>query len=148
MLSDTATLQAWQKTAFPSHEQRDAMMKLGSDWHVPQKNNGQKRKLAEVAEDLQKQLIRTAKRLLEYRTPCGNKRGHANPLCESTYTVIAVKTHTESEPAGSKQLGPIEFVVNKMERLEAQARGFTHAHWGTFQAVFENQLTVVLDEQH
>ena len=50
------------------------MMKLGSDWHVPQKINGKKRKPAEVAEDLQKELIATTKRLLEYKTAFGNKR--------------------------------------------------------------------------
>ena len=88
MLSDTATLKAWQKAASPSNEQRDAMMKLGSDWHVSQKINGKKRKPAKVAEDLQKELIATTKRLLEYKTPFGNKRGVADWCNVSTLSSL------------------------------------------------------------
>ena len=39
LLSDAATLRAWQSEAHPSNQERDAMTKLGSDWNVPQKKS-------------------------------------------------------------------------------------------------------------
>ena len=77
LLSDTAKLREWQTAAHPTHKQRDAMTKLGSDWHVPQKSHGKKRGPVEVAKDLEKEFINTAKRLLENRTPFGHTRGTA-----------------------------------------------------------------------
>ena len=65
LLADAAQLQAWQNAASPTNAQRDAMTKLGSDWHVPQKIAGKKRKPEEVAKDLEKEFTDTAQRLLQ-----------------------------------------------------------------------------------
>ena len=82
LLPDTAKLRAWQNAVRPTNNQRDAMMKLGSDWQVPQKVDGKKRKPADVAKDLEKEFIGTAGRLLENKSPFGGKRGDANPAHE------------------------------------------------------------------
>ena len=42
LVQDIPTLQKLQETPKPSHEVRDAMMKLGSEWHVPQRVVGKK----------------------------------------------------------------------------------------------------------
>lgn len=73
LLADAAILQTWQTTVHPTHEQRDVMMKLGSDWHVPQKLRGKKRKPVHVAEDLEKEFIATAKRYLENKSLFGDR---------------------------------------------------------------------------
>ena len=75
LISDTATLQEWQAAACPTHKQRDAMMKLGSDWHVAQKENGKKRVPIEVAKNLEKEFIAAAQRILADATPFAIKRG-------------------------------------------------------------------------
>ena len=82
LLSDTTKLREWQTAAPPTHNQRDAMMKLGSDWHVPQKAHGKKRLPVDVAKNLEKEFIDTAKRMLESKTPFGDKRGAAKPACD------------------------------------------------------------------
>jgi hypothetical protein len=45
------------------------MMKLGSDWHVPQKAHGKKRLPVQVAKNLEKEFIDAAQRLVENKTP-------------------------------------------------------------------------------
>ena len=44
LLSDVATLRAWQCEAHASHNIRDAMTKLGSEWKVPQKARGKNKR--------------------------------------------------------------------------------------------------------
>ena len=65
LLAGAAKLREWQNAARPTHVQRDAMMKTGSHWNVRQQSNGKKRKPEHVAEDLEKQFIETAQRLLK-----------------------------------------------------------------------------------
>ena len=79
LLSDTATLREWQAADRPTNNQRDAMMKLGSDWHVPQKSHGKKIIPVEVAKKLEKEFIDTSQRLLESKTPFAIKRGGEKP---------------------------------------------------------------------
>ena len=43
LLSDVATLRAWQGDAHVSNAIRDSMTKLGSKWQVPQKTRGKKK---------------------------------------------------------------------------------------------------------
>ena len=82
LLADAAILQTWQTIVHPTNEQRDVMMKLGSDWHVPQKAHGKKRFPVDVAKNLEKEFIDTAKRMLESKNPFGDKRGAAKPACD------------------------------------------------------------------
>ena len=84
LLSDAATLLAWKLEAHPTHKQRDAMMKLGSDWNVPQKISGKKRAPAHVAKDLERELLGTAQRLVEKRNPFFGKRCAARPTEKDT----------------------------------------------------------------
>ncbi len=72
LLADSATLLAWQtqaRTRKATHEARDAMTKLGSSWNVPQKAIGKKRPTAEIAADLETEMLAYAKRLLTKTTP-------------------------------------------------------------------------------
>ena len=78
------TLQAWQSEARPSHKVRDAMTKLGSEWNVPQKTSGKKRAPADVAKDLERELLATARRLLDRTNPFSRKRGIAEPTQDDT----------------------------------------------------------------
>jgi hypothetical protein len=80
LLSDTSTLREWQAAARPTNKQRDAMMKLGSDWHVPQKAHGKKRLPVQVAKNLEKEFIDAAQRLLENKTPFAM----ANPITNTS----------------------------------------------------------------
>ena len=82
LLSDTTILREWQTAAHPTNNQRDQMMKLGSDWHVPQKAHGKKRFPGDVAKNLEKEFIDTAQRMLENKTPFGVKRGAAKPASD------------------------------------------------------------------
>ena len=91
------------------------MMKLGSDWHAPQKAHGKKRIPIEVAKNLEKEFIDTAQRLLENKTPFGvNRRaakpahdddaahGHAAANCHKAARVIHGKTpHHVVQPPDS-----------------------------------------------
>jgi hypothetical protein len=72
LLSDTKKLREWQMAARPTHKQRDDMMKLGPAWNVPQKSHGKKRNPGEVAQDLEKEFMETAQRLLKNKTPFGH----------------------------------------------------------------------------
>ena len=72
LLSDAATLLAWQtavSTGKATHNTRDAMAKLGSSWNVPQKASGKKRPAAEIAADLETEILACARRLLAKTTP-------------------------------------------------------------------------------
>jgi hypothetical protein len=84
LLLGAATLQAWKSEAHPSHKQRDAMMKLGTDWNVPQKIFGKKRAPAYVAKDLERELLDTAQGLVEKRNPFFGKRCAAKPAQKDT----------------------------------------------------------------
>ena len=84
LLSGAATLRAWHSEVNPSNKLRDAMTKLGSDWNVPQKICGKKRAPADVAKDLEKELLATAQRLMEKTNPFLGKRRAAKPTREDT----------------------------------------------------------------
>jgi len=118
LLSDATILREWQLTSPPTHKQRDAMMKLGSHWHVPQKAHRKKRSPTEVAQDLEEKFIHTARQLTETKTiftssaskptqhgdatrgaakfsPDGDaKRGAAKPMQDDGHAK-RVKTNTE-----------------------------------------------------
>ena len=68
LLSDATILREWQLTTPPTHKQRDAMMKLGRHWHVPQKAHRKTRSPTEVAQDLEEKFIHTARQLTENKT--------------------------------------------------------------------------------
>lgn len=68
-LRDVSTLQAWRRDQRASNEMRDAMTKLGSQYHVKQKQQGKKRQPSDVAADLEREFKIIAKRLLERQTP-------------------------------------------------------------------------------
>lgn len=79
LFTDITKLREWQSTTRPTNKQRDAMMKLGSDWHVPQKAHGKKMPPNIVAWNLQTEFMHTAQRLLENKTPFDNKRRATKP---------------------------------------------------------------------
>ena len=84
LLLAAATLRKWQTETRSSNIVRDAMTKLGSDWHVPQKKSGKKRAAADVASDLERELLATAHRLVEKKCPFLGKRSAAKPAREDT----------------------------------------------------------------
>ena len=69
LLTDVATLCAWQSDAHASNKIRDAMMKLGSEWNVPQYAAGKKRAPQDVAADLEHEFLAFAERLWNKSTP-------------------------------------------------------------------------------
>ena len=69
LLSDVATLRAWQTEEHASHKIRDAMTKLGSEWNVPQKAAGKKRPPSEIAADLEREILAFAERLWHKKSP-------------------------------------------------------------------------------
>ena len=118
LLSATTNLREWQTAVSPTHKQRDAMTKLGSDWHVPQKTCGKKRTPIEVAKGLEEQFIETAQRMLEKRTPFGYKRGADD---DSAIVYSAPSNKAARFPA----MPPNE---NECASLEEQGRGSVSRH--------------------
>ena len=57
LLQDIAVLQEWQRDGNPSNEVRDAMLKLGTFWDVPRKVAGKKRAPAEVAQEVEENML-------------------------------------------------------------------------------------------
>jgi hypothetical protein len=80
LFADITKLREWQSAAHPTHQQRDAMTKLGLDWHVPQTAHGKRLPPHLVAWNLEKEFMHTAQRLLENKTPFGNKRCATKPV--------------------------------------------------------------------
>ena len=64
LLQDGAVLQEWQRAGNPSHKLRDAMLKLGARWDVPRQVEGKKRPPAEVAQEVEENMLKKAKRML------------------------------------------------------------------------------------
>ena len=64
LLDDIPILQKWKCARKPSNAVRDAMLKLGSRWKVQGKEQGIKRKPAEVAKDLEARMQQNANALL------------------------------------------------------------------------------------
>ena len=69
LLQDGAVLQEWQRAGNPSHKLRDAMLKLGTLWDVPRQVAGKKRPPAEVAQELEENMLKKAKRMLSGMVP-------------------------------------------------------------------------------
>ena len=64
LLQDIPVLQEWQRASSPSNKVRDAMMKLGTHWNVPQKTNGKKRAPAAVAKDMEDNMLKKGRLVL------------------------------------------------------------------------------------
>ena len=64
LLEHIPVLQRWQKAERPRNADCDAMTKLGSLWDVKQKVGGKKRPPADVAEDLEKCMLKKAKEVI------------------------------------------------------------------------------------
>ena len=63
LLQDMSVLRAWQQSTGKrgaSHAERDAMLKVGTRWSVQGKLGGKKRPAADVAQELENCMIRTA----------------------------------------------------------------------------------------
>ena len=90
------------------------MTKLGSDWHVPQKIAGKKRKPEEVAKDLEKEFTDTAQRLLQKA---------------KFFTAKHSAAKTAHEFCSNGETGLTGFAENTEEVLESQKRGFGHRHF-------------------
>ena len=84
LLSDVATLRAWQTEAHASHKIRDAMTKLGSEWNVPQKAAGQKRLPPEIAADLEREFLAFAERLWNKKIPFASTRSAVKPWLDTS----------------------------------------------------------------
>ena len=70
LLLDVDTLLTFQNAAWPSNQQRDAMLTVGSRWNVarteiPEGKTKRHRQAAHVAKDLKEQLLREAAKLLD-----------------------------------------------------------------------------------
>ena len=63
LLEDVPKLRKWKEMSKPSHEVRDAMMKLGSRWEVKRYAQGKKRSPAEVAQELDERVCKNNKRI-------------------------------------------------------------------------------------
>ena len=79
LLSDVATLRAWQRDAHVSHAIRDSMTKLGSKWRVPQKARGKKRAPRDIAAELEHEFLACAERLWAMSTPFSPRRSAGKP---------------------------------------------------------------------
>ena len=84
LLTDVATLRAWQSEASASNKLRDAMMKLGSIWNVPQKAAGKKRAPQDVSADLEHEFLAFAERLWNRRTPFSSTESAVKPSLKNT----------------------------------------------------------------
>ena len=58
LLQDKPVLQAWQRARNPSNKARDAMLKLGTLWGVPRQVEGKKRPPAEVAREVEENMLK------------------------------------------------------------------------------------------
>ena len=84
LLTDVAALRAWQSEAHASHKIRDAMMKLGSEWNVPQKAAGKKRAPQDVAADLEREFLAFAERLWNETTAFSSTGSAVKPSPDNT----------------------------------------------------------------
>ena len=64
LLQDIPVLQEWQRARNPGHKIRDAMLKLGTLWDVPRQVEGKKRPPAEVAQEIEEDMLKKAKKIL------------------------------------------------------------------------------------
>ena len=64
LLDDISILRKWQRTTKPTHQMRDAMLKLASCYAVLRKTQGKHRLPAEVAEDIEESMLERATHLL------------------------------------------------------------------------------------
>ena len=97
LLSDVATLRAWQSEAHPSHQVRDAMAKLGSEWNVPQKAAGKKRAPHDIAADLEHEFLAFAQRLLLKTNPFSAPRNDAKPSSDKMLLGSSTRRRKHSE---------------------------------------------------
>ena len=72
LLSDVERLLAWQQSLHSSHELRDAMEKVATQWHVSRKEAGRKRAPQKIAQELEARLLQVGRRLLALTTPFGS----------------------------------------------------------------------------
>ena len=97
LLSDVATLRAWQSEARPSHQIRDAMAKLGPDWNVPQRAAGKKRAPGDIAADLEHEFLVFAKRLLLKTNPFSTTQSAAKPSSDKNLLESNTRRRKHSE---------------------------------------------------
>ena len=98
LLSDVATLRAWQTEEHASHKIRDAMTKLGSEWNVPQKAARKKRPPSEIAADLEREILAFAERLWHKKTPFFSSMESAvKPLPDNTLLEITKRRRKDSD---------------------------------------------------
>ena len=64
LLQDIPVLQDWQRARNPGHKIRDAMLKLGTLWDVPRNVEGKKRPPAEVAQEIEENMLKKAEKIL------------------------------------------------------------------------------------
>ena len=63
-LENLRIFEEWRRTKRPSHEARDAMLKVATKFGVPGKKDGQKRKAEDVAEDLEPRMLSQGRTML------------------------------------------------------------------------------------
>ena len=93
LLQDIPVLQEWQCATRPSHKVRDAMMKLGTRWNVPQKTEGKKRSPSEVAKDMEESMLKKAKLVLTSNVSI--------PATQSASNLDVPATPTMSSPSSA-----------------------------------------------
>ena len=64
LLQDIPLLQEWHRVRNPSNKVRDAMLKLGTLWDVPRQVEGMRRPPAEVAQEIEENMLKRAKKIL------------------------------------------------------------------------------------
>ena len=86
----------------PSHEVRNAMMKLGSHWEVKRCNQGKKRPPAEVAQELDERMRKKARELL---SSSGTKPSSQSNLdgAESSTPEFLTPTGSLAKPASGNE---------------------------------------------
>ena len=97
LLTDVATLRAWQSEAHASNKIRDAMMKLGSEWNVPQKAVGKKRAPQDVSADLEREFLAYAERLRNKKTLFSSIGSAVKPSPENTLLERTTRRRKYSE---------------------------------------------------
>ena len=95
LLQDIPVLQEWQRATRPSHEVRDAMLKLASHWNVTHRAEGKKRSPSEVAKDMEENMFKRAKLVLTSYV--------SKPATQSDNNFVGPATQTlASQSSGAK----------------------------------------------
>ena len=103
LLQDIRILQRWKRTKNAPHKVRDAMLKLGSHWNVPQYVKKKKRPSSEVAEDVEEAILKKAREMFQSSVgkPARQRNGDEDDATEAATCICGFFKRKEGEPPAS-----------------------------------------------